>query len=346
MRPRAAANGRSRSACGAIETGVSSQQSYSFTLGTSSSVSVSLTGLTRDFDCRVKYSYRTNNWGSEDDSWSGTLGAGTHTVLVYPYGGGGPGDYTLTVAVNDVSLVSVVMPTGSGPEEIVCQDGDGNEIDCPTPDQVLVVVGEDPGPPPGTGPGEGDPGPGQTPDPGDGGDPNSGGTTPRLFTVSHWKIVSTSDSCSNNFDLGDRLGSNHGGPNTERPTHSGVDIQANRNDLVFAWRGGSVTTFTEAENRICGNGLDIHHGDGSWTRYCHLNAFAPLGEDRIVSLGDLVGFAGRTGRVIFDSVNNPNGGYHLHVTYTDADGNKQEYFNYIDDPEGRPAENELRGDGC
>jgi hypothetical protein len=155
----------------AIETGVSSQQSYSFTLSSSSSVSVSLTGLTRDFDCRVNSSGCTNRGGSADDSWSGTLTAGTHTVVVYPYGGG-RGDYTLTVAVNDVNLVSVVSPLGSGPEEIVCKK-DGEVIDCPTPNGTIVVVGDDPGPdpgpPPGTRPGEGDPPP-------EDGDDDSGGS--------------------------------------------------------------------------------------------------------------------------------------------------------------------------
>lgn len=73
----------------AIETGISSRQSYSFTLSSSSSVSASLTGLTRDFDCRVGNSRCTNHWGSADDSWSGTLAASTDTVVVYPYGGGG-----------------------------------------------------------------------------------------------------------------------------------------------------------------------------------------------------------------------------------------------------------------
>jgi hypothetical protein len=163
----------------AVETGVSGQQSYSFTLSSSSSVSVSLTGLTRDFDCKVGDSRCTNRGGSADDSWSGTLAAGTHTVVVYPYGGG-RGDYTLTVAVNDVNLVSVVSPLGVGPEEIVCRK-DGDVIDCPTPDGTIVVVGEDPGPPPGAGPGEGDPGPGPGPDPDDddGTPPTGGPTTPR-----------------------------------------------------------------------------------------------------------------------------------------------------------------------
>jgi hypothetical protein len=170
----------------AIETGVSSQQSYSFTLSSRSSVSVSLTGLTRDFDCKVGSSFCTNRWGSSDDSWSGTLAAGTHTVVVYPYGGG-RGDYTLTVAVNDVNLVSVVSPLGAGPEEIVCRK-DGEVIECPTPDGTIVVVSrpipvpriDDPGPPDGAGPGEGDPPPdGGNDDGGGGGGGGGGGTSLR-----------------------------------------------------------------------------------------------------------------------------------------------------------------------
>ena len=166
----------------ASETGISSQQSYSFTLHSSSSVAVSLTGLTRDFDCRVGTTSCTNRWGKADDSWSGTLAAGTHTVVVYPYGSGGPGDYTLTIAVNDVSLVSVVSAFGAPDTEDddVCKDEDGNEITCPTPDEILVVIAEDPGPPlepEGTTPPETDP-PDGTPDPGDGGGGGGGGGTP------------------------------------------------------------------------------------------------------------------------------------------------------------------------
>jgi len=322
----------------AIETGISSRQSYSFTLRSSSRVTVSLTGLTRDFDCRVKYSYCTNNWGSEDDSWSGTLGAGPHTVLIYPYGGGGPGDYTLTVAVNDVSLVSVVMPTGSGPEEIVCKK-DGEEIDCPTPDENIRVVGEDPGPPPGAGPGEGDTGPGQTPDPGGGGGSPGGGTpTPSDTYVSSWDdVITTTDRCAENFDKNDRLGINHGGVNDTpgREDHSGVDIQGNDGDPVYAWRGGRAIL---VDNAYCGNGVDIHHDDDTETRYCHFNAPSSLpGHDNRIPAGTLIGHVGQTGRASGD---------HVHVTYTLADGEtKIEYFSALP-PGARPTTDQLDENGC
>ena len=78
------------------ETSVSGDQTYDFRLTASTSVSVSLTGMNRDIDCRVGSSACTNRGGTQNDSWSGTLGAGTHSVTVYPYGGGS-GSYTLKV---------------------------------------------------------------------------------------------------------------------------------------------------------------------------------------------------------------------------------------------------------
>ncbi len=318
----------------AIETGVSSQQSYSFTLSSSSSVSVSLTGLTRDFDCRVGNSRCTNRWQTADDEWGGTLGAGTHTVVVYPYGSGGPGDYTLTVAVNDVSLVSVVAPTGSGPEEIVCKKEDGTEIDCPTPDGTIVVVADDPGPPPGAGPGEGDPGPG---DGGDGGDGDGGGPTlPNLDTdsnniVDHWNVVVTEDECSLNFDLNDRLGTEYDGPNTVRADHGGVDIQANAGDPVLAWRGGSVSL---VNNTRCGHGVDITHDNGWVTRYCHFRE--PSTASGTIRAGSLVGLAGRTGNA---------SGVHAHISVITGPESRVEYFDHVD-AGGRPTEDQKNRDGC
>lgn len=244
----------------AIETGISSQQSYSFTLHSSSSVTVSLTGLTRDFDCRVKHSYCTNNGGSQDDSWSGTLGAGTHTVVGYPYGGGGPGDYTLTVAVNDVSLVSIAQPFGAPDTEDdeTCRL-DGEEIECPTPDETLDVVGEDPGTPEepeGTTPPDTDP-PSETPDPGDGGGPPGDGpeTDPANVAIDACfasSLVSSERVTSNPLEDDRALGSNHGGRNTARPSHSGIDVRASRGDAVMTPVPGTVTE------------TDSGHGTNAW----------------------------------------------------------------------------------
>ena len=251
----------------AIETGISSQQSYSFTLRSSSSVTVSLTGLTRDFDCTVGNSNCTNNWGSADDSWSGTLGAGTHTVLVYPYGDGGPGDYTLTVAVNDVSLVSIAQPFGAPDTEDdeTCRL-DGEEIECPTPDETLDVVGE-PEEPEGTTPPDTDPPP-ETPDP----DPPPTTTSPSDVIGSLKDVVEATklDCRGMNFALDDRLGSTHGGGSTTRPEHGGIDIQTmGRHSNFYAPVGGTLRYLDQ--NGGCGHHARITRADGSWVTICHLD---------------------------------------------------------------------------
>ena len=157
-------------------TNVSANQTYSFALANAAEVDVALTGLTIDFDCRVGSSRCTNRWGTLDDSWSGDLAAGDHSVVVYPYDNG-PGDYSLTVTATE-TLTFVAQPFG-GPSAMICDaDEEGNPIEgtCTAFEVTTVTAPQpDPGPPPGAGPGEGDPAPEPTHDPGDnGGD----GTTP------------------------------------------------------------------------------------------------------------------------------------------------------------------------
>ena len=76
---------------------VSSSRTYLLRLSGTVEVSVELTGMTTDFDCTVSGNWCTNRGGTADDSWSGTLDAGEHEIVVYPYGGGS-GNYTLTVS--------------------------------------------------------------------------------------------------------------------------------------------------------------------------------------------------------------------------------------------------------
>ena len=83
------------------QTGVG-RRNYTIKLSAEASVSVSLTGMDRDIDCRVGSSRCTNRWGTLDDSWSDTLAAGEHTVTVYPYLGG-TGSYTLTVTATSTA---------------------------------------------------------------------------------------------------------------------------------------------------------------------------------------------------------------------------------------------------
>ncbi len=163
------------------ETNIWTSRTYSFTLARGAQVDVALTGLTIDFDCRVGSSRCTNRWGTRDDSWSGTLGEGNHSVVVYPYDPG-PGNYSLTVT-STTTLGVVATPTGVGPGDVVC-DQEGEAVDEDSCAQipeggVFTVTGEDPGadtgPPPGARPGEGDPGPGNGGGPDGPGGPGGGG---------------------------------------------------------------------------------------------------------------------------------------------------------------------------
>ncbi len=119
-----------------------------------------------------------------------------------------------------------------------------------------------------------------------------------------------------------------------REDHSGVDIQGNDGDPVYAWRGGRVGLVS---NPYCGNGVDLHHSDGTETRYCHFNAPSSLpGHDNRVRAGSLIGNVGRSGRAT---------GFHVHVTHTLASGTKIEYFSALP-ASGRPTAEQLDENGC
>ncbi len=95
------------------EKNVSGEQAYAFALSSETKVNVSLTGMNRDMDCRVGSSNCTNRGGTRDDSWSGTLAAGPHSVTVYPYGGGS-GSYTLMVSAAGGTTTSPPPPPPPG----------------------------------------------------------------------------------------------------------------------------------------------------------------------------------------------------------------------------------------
>ena len=69
-------------------------QTYSFTLASRQTVSVSLTGMNRNFDCSVHGSFCSNRDGTRDDYWTDELPAGSHSIRVSP-SGGRRGDYTI-----------------------------------------------------------------------------------------------------------------------------------------------------------------------------------------------------------------------------------------------------------
>lgn len=71
---------------------------YRFTLETPQTVSVSLAGMNRNFDCSVNGSSCSNRGGTRDDDWTGELEPGWHSVRVSP-SGGSRGDYTILAVV-------------------------------------------------------------------------------------------------------------------------------------------------------------------------------------------------------------------------------------------------------
>ncbi len=146
-----------------------------------------------------------------------------------------------------------------------------------------------------------------------------------------WKVVLTEDECALNFDLNDRLGTDHGGPNTVRPGHTGVDVQANEGDPVLAWRGGTVSLVS---NRFCGNGVDIAHSNGWVTRYCHFRG--PSTVSGTISAGTQVGLAGESGN---------STGVHAHISVITGPDSRAEYFDHVD-AEGRPTDDEKNRSGC
>jgi murein DD-endopeptidase MepM/ murein hydrolase activator NlpD len=79
--------------------------------------------------------------------------------------------------------------------------------------------------------------------------------------------------------------------------HTGLDISADHGEPVFATAAGTVEA--AEPSGAYGNMVVVSHGFGISTRYAHLSRFAVNAGDR-VQRGDLVGFAGATGRATGD----------------------------------------------
>jgi murein DD-endopeptidase MepM/ murein hydrolase activator NlpD len=79
--------------------------------------------------------------------------------------------------------------------------------------------------------------------------------------------------------------------------HTGLDISADHGEPVYATANGTVDT-AEASGAY-GNMVVLSHGFGIATRYAHLARFAVKAGDQ-VRRGDVVGFAGATGRATGD----------------------------------------------
>lgn len=81
--------------------------------------------------------------------------------------------------------------------------------------------------------------------------------------------------------------------------HPGLDISTDRGEPVVATANGTVSSASRAG--AYGNMVVVDHGFGLSTRYAHLEAFNVKPGDR-VQRGDVVGYAGRTGRATGDHV--------------------------------------------
>ena len=78
--------------------------------------------------------------------------------------------------------------------------------------------------------------------------------------------------------------------------HQGVDFGASTGTPVYASAAGTVVS--AANSGPCGNMVEIDHGGGIHTAYCHLSAFARgLHAGDHVEPRQLVGYVGQTGRV-------------------------------------------------
>lgn len=78
--------------------------------------------------------------------------------------------------------------------------------------------------------------------------------------------------------------------------HQGVDYGASTGTPVYASASGNVVT--AGNGGPCGNMVEIEHGGGINTVYCHLKAFAQgLHSGQKVEARQLVGYVGQTGRV-------------------------------------------------
>ena len=85
--------------------------------------------------------------------------------------------------------------------------------------------------------------------------------------------------------------------------HSGTDFRAKKGTPIIASNSGRVVL---VKNRFfAGNSIIIDHGQGIYSGYYHLSRFAVKKGD-FVQKGEVIGFAGATGRVT---------GPHLHFTF-------------------------------
>ncbi|MEV6925533.1 M23 family metallopeptidase [Dactylosporangium sp. NPDC051485] len=110
-----------------------------------------------------------------------------------------------------------------------------------------------------------------------------------------------------------KIVSPYGQRGTEK--HAGVDLQANRYDVIVAAAAGTVVHVTcdqstgncdidgSPQKKGCGWYVDISHGNGIATRYCHMVRKPDVVDGQAVTAGQPIGVVGTSGR---------SSGPHLH----------------------------------
>lgn len=151
-----------------------------------------------------------------------------------------------------------------------------------------------------------------------------------------WRgVVNTNDDCANNFNENDRLGVDHGGDNSVRPAHGGVDIQANRGDAVYPYMDGTVSAVGFSGD--CGYRISIKNINGTYGIYCHM-----VENSSPVSAGQRV-YAGYTRIGSVDNTGSSSGD-HLHIGVRDSNNTTlKSYYEYTDT---KPSSAMLQNGGC
>lgn len=156
--------------------------------------------------------------------------------------------------------------------------------------------------------------------------------------VDNWlDVVSTTNPCATNIDDNDGLGENHGGSNSTRPDHDGVDLQANGGDPVYPFMDGTVDAVGWSQTG-CGYRVVIKNVDGNLAVYCHME-----GDSSSLTYGQHV-FAGATLIGSVDSTGHSSGD-HLHIGVKDANGNTVWGSSYYDYTKSQPTSFASRADG-
>ena len=107
----------------------------------------------------------------------------------------------------------------------------------------------------------------------------------------------------------------------EREFHSGIDIRTRRGQPVYATANGMISWANRSG--AYGKMIEILHGFGLKTRYGHLAEYAVNIGDT-VTRGDLIGYAGMTGRT---------SGYHVHYEVS-VSGRTDNPLDLLAEPEG------------